>query len=125
MILPNKIKLNIKKDSSKKTLDSLAVGLVDGSDNLNTSNGVIIIAGHNMRKVFSYLHKIKNKEKIYIYTNKSIQTFEVVNKQTIDETDFSHFKKQNKKVLYLITCTKKEKERLLVTAILTKEQELS
>ncbi len=125
LILPNKIKLNIKKDSSKKTLDSLAVGLVNGSDDIKDKNGSIIIAGHNMKKVFNYLHKIKRNENIIIYTNEFIETFKVVNKQTIKETDYSHFKKQNKKVLYLITCTKKEKERLLVTALLDKEQELS
>lgn len=123
LILPNKIKLNIKKDSSKKTLDSLAVGLVNGSDDIKDKNGSIIIAGHNMKKVFNYLHKIKRNENIIIYTNEFIETFKVVNKQTIKETDYSHFKKQNKKVLYLITCTKKEKERLLVTALLDKEQE--
>ena len=78
-----------------------------------------------MKKVFNYLHKIKRNENIIIYTNEFIETFKVVNKQTIKETDYSHFKKQNKKVLYLITCTKKEKERLLVTALLDKEQELS
>ena len=125
LILPNKLKLNIKDNSSKKTLDSLAVGLIEESSDLDTKNGVVIIAGHNMKKVFSYLHKIKKNENIIIYTKRYRRTYKVNKKMIIDETDFSQFKKDKKAVLYLITCTQSEHQRLLVQALLDQEEKLS
>lgn len=119
------LKLNIENNTNQETLDSLSLGVLKNSDSIDSNSGVLILAGHNMRRVFAYLHQIKINELVFVYTKKTKQTYQVISKMTIDETDFSNFKESSTKMLYMFTCTKTKNKRLLVTAKLIKNEDLT
>lgn len=105
------IKRLIKKGTSKDILDSNYVGLMNDS----LDNKRVVLAGHNIKNVFSNLHVIKLNSLIYINNYYHIYKYSVIKKVEINSNDINYLnKKYNYDVLILITCTNKNNKRLLV-----------
>lgn len=74
---------------------------------------LIILAGHNVSNVFSKLHSISVGDVVYIYTFNVRKEFVVYDSKIVSEYDYSYLNNRKNELL-LITCTRKNGERLLV-----------
>ena len=115
IIIPSlNIKRIIKDNANQTTLDQYYVGLFKG--NIDDEFGNVVLAGHNVKQVFNGLHRIEIGTKI-ILKSKKLETFIVDNKYETLKSDHNVLKTvTNIKQLTLITCSKKDDYRLIVTA---------
>lgn len=105
------IKRLIKPGTSPDILDLGYVGMHDKSGNLNDTN-LIILAGHNIKNVFSSLHNIEIGDSVNLSGLNFFRKFVVYDKFVVSEYDISYLNNRNNELL-LITCDKKG-YRLLV-----------
>lgn len=105
------VKRLIKYGTDSDVLDSLYVGVYYKSGFLD-SNDLIILAGHNVRNVFSSLHKLDIGDCIFIGGSNFYRKFIVYDKLVVDEYNNDYFYNRSSELL-LITCDKKG-YRLLV-----------
>lgn len=111
------IKRLITNKTDKTTLDKGLVGLMNISANLDDENGNIIMAGHSTSNVFQKLHYMKIGAQIKITTHQKTYYYQITEKHTINDNDYSYFKNvKDKKLLTLITCKNNSKQRLIVIA---------
>lgn len=82
---------------------------------LNSKNNLIVLAGHNINLVFHKIHYLKKDDIVYLYIDK-IHKYKVVSKKEIDINKYNYLNKEyQKNTLILITCTKNNNKRLLVS----------
>lgn len=111
------IKRLITSGTSKDILDKGFVGMLSTSALLDDEVGNIILAGHNISNVFQKLHSMKIEDEIKIVSYNNTYIYEIKEKHTISDDDFSYFKKENnKKMLTLVTCKNNNYQRLIVVA---------
>lgn len=100
------IKRIIKSGDEKEILDSFYVLLCEESASLY-SDDLIILAGHNVRNVFSKLHEIDIGDSVIIFNGGYDRNFKVISKNILAENDLSMFYDTTKNRLLLITCANK------------------
>ena len=105
------IKKLIKKGTDKSILDEGYVGLLD---NTSIDKGNTVLAGHNTNNVFKILHKLEEKEQVFLITNSNKYVYYVIEKREIKSNDLSYFSATDEKTLTLITCTNNKNKRLMV-----------
>lgn len=111
------IKRLITTGTDKSTLDKGLVGTLNVSAGIDDEVGNLIIAGHSVSNTFQKLHYSKIGDTIKIVSHKKTYIYEITEKHTINDDDFSYFKKVNdRKILTLITCKNNAKQRLIVIA---------
>ena len=101
----------IKKGTDSSILDDLYVGIHDLSCDI-MSDCLVILAGHNVKSVFSSLHDISIDDEVFICSFVT-RRFVVYDKKIVSENDFSYFYDRPNELL-LITCTDNDGYRLLV-----------
>ena len=99
------VKRLIKDGTDLDLLDSLYVGVYYKSGFLY-GDDLIILAGHNVRNVFSCLHKIDIGDFVYIGGRDFYRKFVVYDKLVVDEYNNDFFFSRDNELL-LITCDKK------------------
>ncbi len=107
------IKRLIKYGTGADILNIGYVGMHELSGNLSDDD-LIILAGHNISSVFSKLHFLSNGDFVYINTVGILRKFVVYDVRVVSEYDIDYLLDNRKNELLLITCTKKNGERLLV-----------
>lgn len=109
-----KIKNIIQYGTQPEVLNNWFVGLLESCDSLE--QGPIILAGHNIPKVFRNLHQIKKEEKIVIKTQNQQTIYWVTDIKVVNPYDMESIKTNDPNMLILITCTQNDKKRLIVYA---------
>lgn len=110
-----KINLEMIVKKANKNFSNLNESLV--YYNNNDHNKKIIIFGHSgmgYGTYFNRLDELGKKDVVYIHINKEKITYEFQKKYTISNTDTSILNDDEKGVLLLITCDKKNKGKRLV-----------
>ncbi len=123
--------LPIFKDTTKESLAN-GVGILESTDIPSSKKGSItVLAGHrggkNEEQSFLNIDKLKKNDKIKITTRKQILHYSVVDKEVIEDDDWSKFYREKDKVkLILISCHPYpiNNKRLLVKAYLTKVENI-
>lgn len=101
----------VSKDSVYNDV-SKNIQLLDKSDYPDKENGVVIIAGHSGSGPLAYfkdLHKLELNDKVNIYYNNTIYTYNLVDIYNVLKTGTVRIKKTSSKGLVLITCTYNDK----------------
>lgn len=103
----------IKSGTDSSVLDSGFIGMHRLSGDLS-SDDLIILAGHNIKSVFSFLHSINIGDYMYINSYNFSRKFNVYDKKVVNEYDFNYLINNRNNELLLITCTRNKGERLLI-----------
>ncbi len=99
---------SIVKGHDKKDLNRDLVGAI--IDNKN-----IILAGHNSKKVFNNITKLKLNDTVYLTINDITYKYKVIKITKLDKNEFLYYDNSVEE-LSLITCINNNKKRLIVTA---------
>ena len=92
--------------------------------NNDNYNNKIIIFGHSgvgYGTFFNRLDELKVKDYAYIYKDKLKIMYKVLDKYLVNKTDISVLNSNEKRVLYLITCDKKDKNKRLILKFCVKK----
>lgn len=81
----------------------------------------LVLAGHNIKGVFSFLPEIKQNNLIYIYYKDKKYTYKVMYTKIISVKDM-YILNEKGDFLTLITCTNNDQKRFIVRALKIKEE---
>lgn len=103
--------LDIVEGTNLEILNQNVVGHVKESS--LSFDEIIILAGHNSKKVFGDLKNLKKGDQVILKLYDEEKIYTVFYNIKIKENDYSYFQKE-KNTLVLITCTETEHERRLI-----------
>jgi len=111
------IKRIIKQGILTSILDQGYVGFLPLSYQLDDPYGNIVLAGHNRKNAFAFLHDLKLGDTILLNTREKTFSFHIIKIDIISKTDYQYFELSNyEKILTLITCTNHDRQRLVIRA---------
>lgn len=87
-------------------------------------NNNVVLAGHNIKKVFGPLHQIPLKQHIKVYFKDSIFVYEIILKKRIDVIETEYLKESTHREITLITCVEDKNKRLLVKGKFLREKSI-
>lgn len=125
-------KINLRKslapkNSSNNHLDK-NIQILNESDMPDKEGGLLILAAHsgnNYNAYFKDIHKLQDKDKIYIYYKKVKYTYEVYRIYDIEKTGKTEIiTDKNKTIITLITCIPNTNRQLVIMGNLINEEKL-
>lgn len=103
-------KLGIKKKVNKGVGIDVMKTAIGHFDFTSQWDGNVAVASHNRGSAafFSGIWNLNNGDEVLYETSIGLRTYEVFNKEKVDEYDFSHLSSTNENIITMVTCVENQ-----------------